>query len=862
MPLAPANAGANQASSNARTSPAPHSMALPRGATLYSGTYVLEDILGQGGFGITYAALDTRLRRAVAIKEYFPAGNALRIEQDNRLEPTGGLSRAAFEAARAQHLGEAQTLAGFNHAGIVKIFNFFEEHNTAYQVMELLRGKPLMKRIEESGVVPEVEAVSLIEKVGSALAAVHEAGMLHRDIKPDNIMLCLDGRVVLCDFGTARAFTGQTTRMDALLTPGYAPLEQYSSQARFGPYTDLYALGATLYHCLTGQVPIDATDRSQGIKLEAPHKLRAGVSRTLSEAVMWALEIKVGDRPADVNQWLLALRSTKTSPRSSGSSNSSRSTPVNAPPQRNPREGRLRALVQEMKISVAPPASAHDARLSQIAARLQSVPGFATTEKECPSCHAATLVRVAPQATRLGACPLCNTSRLQVRVLDEKRCPVCREDKLREKVLTANQLICPCCKIAPLRDDVRRKALGLVADLWLVCPSCAAEWDVLMGGKAKMMVAGSSGAGREWMGQTLSINQWRAHSGRAQQVLVCDGCTAQWDAPNDQEVKLVHATRDPFGVVAKLRGHTFFRQAWSKLAHGLPLGAGNTFCSGCNADFLWDERTQMLKLLRGGEGIAWVAPLVGRAMPLSSWILARIGKRSGRAGWMCSTCRSEWDDEHNGWKGVALRAPILQAQSGKVLSRDDWHRLSRHLPLSSEEALLRNEQKKLQTLQGNEQAGWHRHREQQVKTLQSELEQLVRESWREGYFPCDAIHPALRADETLLWHSSSQMLKQRSREGFTYWDADKSGRLLVTSNRIVLQESLSSEAWWRARQKLSEATIEYSNGRHLLVLRFAGLKKPIAFAAEEMTLNAKVEGAAQRVTLHLQDLAELLKQNS
>ena len=848
-------AAAGNAQPNA--SSAVHTLSLPSGATLLNGIYVLENVLGQGGFGITYAAQDTRLRRAVAIKEYFPAGNAIRIQQDNRIEPTGGLSRSAFEAARAQHLDEAQTLAGFNHAGIVKIFNFFEEHNTAYQVMELLRGKPLMKRIEENGAIPEAEAVAFIEKAGSGLAAVHEAGMLHRDLKPDNIMLCDDGRVVLCDFGTARAFTGQTTRMDALLTPGYAPLEQYSSQARFGPYTDLYALGATLYQCLTGQIPTEATDRLQGIKLEAPHKVRAGVSRVVSEAVMWALEIKVGDRPADVKQWLLALRSTKTAPRSPNPS--TRSIPINAPPQRNPREGRLHALLQELKTSAAPPPSVHDVRLAQIASRLQTVQNFAPDEKECPSCHATTLVRIAPQATRLAACPLCNTSRLQARVLDEKRCPVCREDKLREQLLPLNQVMCPCCKIAPLRDDVRRKAMGLLADLWWICLSCDAEWDVLMGGKAKMMVAGNSGVGREWVGQTLSATEWRTRSERSAQILVCDGCAAQWDSPSDREVKLVYAMHDPFGVAAKLRGKTFFRAAWSKIAYGLPIGAGNTFCSGCNADFLWDEKSQALKLLRGGEGVAWAQPLVGRAMTLASWILARIGKRSGRAGWLCSTCRSEWDDEPNGWKGITLRASALQSHQDKILPRSDWYRLSRDLPLSSEEIALRAEQKKLQGARVNEQASWQKSCEQQTQALHNELQQLVRESWSDGYFPCDPIYPSLRGDEVLLWHSSAQMMKQRSRDGFTYWETDKTGHLLVTPNRMMLKEPLLTEAWWRSRQKLTNANIEYSNGRHLLVVRFSGLKKPIAFAVEEMTLNAKVEGEMQRVVLRVQDLAELLK---
>ncbi|HTE21391.1 MAG TPA: serine/threonine-protein kinase, partial [Armatimonadota bacterium] len=154
----------------------------------------------------------------------------------------------------------------------------------------------------------EAEAVALIRKAAEALAAVHELGLLHRDIKPDNLILNDDGRVVLIDFGTAREFAAERThRMTAMLTPGYAPLEQYSQQGRFGPYTDIYALGATFYHLLTGQMPASALDRIQGVELLPPHRLNPAVSATVSAAVMWALEIPVKSRPPSVGAFLAAL---------------------------------------------------------------------------------------------------------------------------------------------------------------------------------------------------------------------------------------------------------------------------------------------------------------------------------------------------------------------------------------------------------------------------------------------------------------------------------------------------------------------------------------------------------------------------
>jgi serine/threonine-protein kinase len=147
---------------------------------------------------------------------------------------------ADFRAARERFLDEARILTRFHHPGIVDVFDSFQGNNTAYMVMEFLRGRSLQQVLDETGPVPEYEAVEYATRVGEALEAVHAARLLHRDIKPDNIMLTEDGRVVLIDFGTARTYAGgKTGRMTTLLTPGYAPLEQYGQQVRFGPYTDV-----------------------------------------------------------------------------------------------------------------------------------------------------------------------------------------------------------------------------------------------------------------------------------------------------------------------------------------------------------------------------------------------------------------------------------------------------------------------------------------------------------------------------------------------------------------------------------------------------------------------------------------------
>jgi parallel beta-helix repeat protein len=281
------------------------SLSLPLGTKLFGGKYSVGKVLGQGGFGITYMGADTILSRPVAIKELFPEGcqrNGTTV-QPTRITPSD------FSSMKQRFLDEAKLLASLNHPGIVKVYDFFEENNTAYMVMEYLRGKSLAKLVEErGGALSEKEAVGYILKVCEALDVVHKAGYLHRDIKPENIIVCGDGRVVLVDFGAARSFmAGRTGRMTVILTPGFAPLEQYAEQAKRGAYTDIYALGATLYYLLTGQVPVSAADRMSGVELRGVREINGRVSRQVEEAVMKAMAMRVEERPQSVGEFVRLL---------------------------------------------------------------------------------------------------------------------------------------------------------------------------------------------------------------------------------------------------------------------------------------------------------------------------------------------------------------------------------------------------------------------------------------------------------------------------------------------------------------------------------------------------------------------------
>jgi formylglycine-generating enzyme required for sulfatase activity len=277
---------------------------LPPGTLLHN-RYRIVSVIGQGGFGITYKALDQTLSRPVCIKELFLSGHSTR-GAGNTVQ-SQGLKDLDFEHFSERFIEEAGALARFRHPGIVQVLDVFRENGTAYSVMEYIKGQTLKDKIQREGRMPLPKALPLMQAVLDATEEVHRQGMLHRDIKPDNIMLREDGSPVLIDFGSARTLSdAKTITQTAILTPGYAPPEQYSEKARRGPFTDIYSLGATFYFMLTGVRPLPATDR-QLETLQAPHRIQPEIPVTLSSALMLALNIKPEERFASIEQFRRAI---------------------------------------------------------------------------------------------------------------------------------------------------------------------------------------------------------------------------------------------------------------------------------------------------------------------------------------------------------------------------------------------------------------------------------------------------------------------------------------------------------------------------------------------------------------------------
>ena len=273
-------------------------IALPSGYTLQE--YRIESTLGVGGFGLTYLATDSNLNMRVAIKEYLPSDLALRTD-DHSIRSKSDHTLEKFNWGRSRFLDESRTLASFRHPNIVRVMRFFEANQTAYMVMEFVAGKPLNEWVRTRRPINPQFLSEMSMALLGGIEVIHNSGFLHRDIKPGNIFLREDGTPVLLDFGSARAAAADTERT-AIVSPGYAPLEQYHAHGNQGPWTDLYAWGAVLYWLVTGTKPLDATARVPDDNL-TPAVQAASTShygRPLLEAIDWALSPSEKRRPQSV----------------------------------------------------------------------------------------------------------------------------------------------------------------------------------------------------------------------------------------------------------------------------------------------------------------------------------------------------------------------------------------------------------------------------------------------------------------------------------------------------------------------------------------------------------------------------------
>ncbi|MDE2906517.1 MAG: protein kinase, partial [Acidobacteriota bacterium] len=265
----------------------------------------MRRVLGRGGFGVTYLAVDERDGGQVAVKEYFPVECAVRRDDHRVVARSGDRHEDSFRWGLDRFRDEGRVLGRFNHPSIVRVITDFEANGTGYIVMIHVDGETLSTRLAREGPLDEEESLAMVLPIVDGLEQVHAAGYLHRDIKPANVVIGAGGAPVLLDFGAARrALSDRTRSLTAVVSDGYAPIEQYARDSRQGPWTDIYALGAVLYRCLTNRAIPEAPARAGADDLvpateASPYRLSAG----LQDALGAALAVRAADRPPTLAAW-------------------------------------------------------------------------------------------------------------------------------------------------------------------------------------------------------------------------------------------------------------------------------------------------------------------------------------------------------------------------------------------------------------------------------------------------------------------------------------------------------------------------------------------------------------------------------
>lgn len=286
-----------------------HPNALPHGSVL-AGRYVIGRVLGQGGFGITYVALERSTNQKRAVKEYLPASAAHRMQGTSLVTANAGGGEASFRYGMERFLEEAEVLAKFSGVpNIAAVRSFFQENGTAYFIMDYVEGISFKTYLRNhGGRVSWQEAVNILRPVMKALGTVHQAGIIHRDVALDNIYIAGDGGVKLLDFGSARYSLGDRSKtLDVVLRPGYAPREQYRSRSRQGPFTDVYSLAACFYAAITGYLPPESLEREERDELASISRYGIQLPLKLESAIYKGLAVKAENRFQTMEEFLKAI---------------------------------------------------------------------------------------------------------------------------------------------------------------------------------------------------------------------------------------------------------------------------------------------------------------------------------------------------------------------------------------------------------------------------------------------------------------------------------------------------------------------------------------------------------------------------
>lgn len=276
---------------------------LASGTVLLDGKYIIDKRIGKGGFGIIYRASQCGLDRTVCIKECFLPGRCFRSTHASTVCVQDSSERF-FEKCRQAFVKEAKLLATLHHPNIVEVIDVFDENNTSYLVMNMIEGKSVRDLVHARRRLPYPEVVNYIAQIASAVGYLHERHILHCDIKPDNMMVTADYKAILIDFGSACDFEqDKTQEHNSTITPGYAPTEQYSAKGRKGSYTDIYAIGATMYFMLTGQPPLESSFRLAK-QMSRPKELAPDIPEEANRIILKAMQLNAENRYQTIQSFM------------------------------------------------------------------------------------------------------------------------------------------------------------------------------------------------------------------------------------------------------------------------------------------------------------------------------------------------------------------------------------------------------------------------------------------------------------------------------------------------------------------------------------------------------------------------------
>jgi len=433
-------------------------------------------------------------------------------------------------------------------------------------------------------------------------------------------------------------------------------------------------------------------------------------------------------------------------------------------------------------------------------------------------------------------------------------------------------MFCPVCRSRSLRED-KRKRFGLAIDVWWVCPGCSAEFDVVMGGRAKLVSAGTDplGVGKEYLGETLPVSSWQQLAPLSKAYWTCDRCAAQFYELGDSRLSLDWVEHDPHGVKEKLLGKTYYRTVWAKIANGLSAKVGNTFCPACEANFDYDQVDKKLKLLSCDLGrFPRAGPFLSQMHSLESWSLFAAGKSSLSQGWLCSHCQAEFDEQ--GLEMKLFGGPPKHAGSaGQSRSFGNWHRLARNLPSEEEEADLRRDLTWLEAEQREEASrllraeherriALERQHQQQKFGIEKQIQELVKQSFIGGFITLglQTTTISLKKDERVVWETAGCRLKQRTSNGVPFWESDGMGILVVTDQRVIFRADTGA-MWSKPVTKLLSANHEYIRDQGICVLWIDGQQKPLAFGAVRAMGTVSIGDVTFPIELTSHDLREVLQ---